>query len=99
MIYFYNFFISARKTFELELALIKSEIDFQNKSLSSPYESILAMFTRRRQLHVLRAVEPHLHIRYHQRKCHTYQCHQSLLLSQGTRSQLAQFALERELSA
>ena len=81
----------------MEQPLIRSE----NGDLSGwnqlPYESILSMFTRLRQLHVLRAVEPHLRVRYHNRNsCSTSRCRQSALLSQGTRSQLAQFALEME---
>lgn len=57
------------------------------------------MFVRLHQLHVLRAVEPHLRMRYHERKCVTHRCQESFLLSQGTRSQLAQFALDRESPA
>ncbi|EFX79462.1 hypothetical protein DAPPUDRAFT_52547 [Daphnia pulex] len=91
-------YLNARKTFEMEQPLVKSDRDLQGE-FSSPHESILAMFTRMRQLHILRAVEPHLRIRYHERKCETRRCRESFLLSQGTRSQLAQFALDRESPA
>jgi chondroitin polymerizing factor 2 len=92
------FLFVARKTFEMEQPLVKSDRDLQAE-FSSPHESILTMFTRMRQLHILRAVEPHLRIRYHERKCETRRCRESFLLSQGTRSQLAQFALDRESPA
>jgi hypothetical protein len=92
------FSFEARKTFEMEQPLVKADRDLQGE-FNSPHESILTMFTRMRQLHVLRAVEPHLRIRYHERKCETRQCRESFLLSQGTRSQLAQFALDRESPA
>lgn len=73
------------------------KLDRDNQAdFSSPYESILAMFTRLRLLHVLRAVEPHLRVRYHERRCESSRCQESFILSQGTRSQLAQFALDRE---
>lgn len=91
-------YLSARKAFESEQPLVKSDHDLQGE-FSSPYETILSMFTRMHQLHILRAVEPHLRIRYHERKCETRRCLQSFLLSQGTRSQLAQFALDRESPA
>ena len=74
---------------------MKTERDVKQES-NSPYDSLLSMFTKLSQLHILRGVEPHLRVHYHQRKCYTQRCHESLLLSQGTRSQLAQFALERE---
>ena len=92
------FLFVARKTFEMEQPLVKSDRDLEGE-FSSPHESILTMFTRMRQLHILRAVEPHLRIRYHERKCETRRCRESFLLSQGTRSQLAQFALDRESPA
>ncbi len=82
----------------MEQPLVKPDQETLDE-FATPYESILAMFVRMRQLHVLRAVEPHLRIRYHERRCETKRCRESFLLSQGTRSQLAQFALDRESPA
>lgn len=87
--------LSARQQFHREMPLMKAENDVR-PDFKSPYQSLLSMFTKLSRMHILRGVEPHLRVRYHQRKCHSQSCHESLLLSQGTRSQLAQFALERE---
>ena len=68
----------------------------QDPTVESQSVSVLNMFLQLGQLHILRAVEPHLRVRYHERSCWTRQCRDSVLLSQGTRSQLAQFALDHE---
>lgn len=88
-------YLNARQQFHREMPLMKAENDVR-PDFKSPYQSLLSMFTKLSRMHILRGVEPHLRVRYHQRKCHSQSCHESLLLSQGTRSQLAQFALERE---
>lgn len=88
-------FLLARQQFRGEMPLVKAETDVRPEA-KSPYQSLLSMFIKLSRMHILRGVEPQLRVRYHQRKCHSQSCHESLLLSQGTRSQLAQFALERE---
>ena len=85
----------ARKSFELELPVVRSEKDLQGLH-QSPYPSILAMFARIRRLHILRAVEPQLRLRYRSRHCKTEMCQESHILSQGTRSQLVKFLFDQE---
>ncbi|XP_065565321.1 chondroitin sulfate synthase 2-like [Artemia franciscana] len=89
-------YVASRKNISNEVPIAKSEKDLLNPDfLKSSYGTVTTMFIKSQKLHVLRAVDPFLRLRYVEKDCSGLWgtqfefCNESRLKSQGTRSQLA----------
>lgn len=104
MSFYVQDYLIARKTIEKLIPIVQSDRDLLNENISALDIDIYDMFLISKSVHILRAIEPALKIRFNLYKCDPKQmskkahnnCQSSRTNSLGTKSQLSALLLEHE---